>query len=238
MITGIYGIRNKINGKIYVGSTKDFKQRKRKHLSLLRLKKHHNKHLQNSFNKYGEKTFIWIMLEKVHKLEILHIQEKVWIIKLNTTNPANGYNINEEPNAMQGRHHTEQTKKLLSEQRIGQNKGANNPNYGKKQPLSVRLQMATNNSNTKLNKKNILIIVRLLKEKVPHENIAKKFNVSRTVITRISNGTRWKNITGGPIFPVIYQDGIRQFSEDHRNKIGNSHKGMKYKIKNKIKEKV
>ena len=32
-----------------------------------------------------------------------------------------------------------------------------------------------------------------------HKDIANQFNINRTAITRIANGTRWANITGGPI---------------------------------------
>lgn len=49
----IYKIINTINGKIYVGSAKYFAGRKGEHYSMLRNNKHSNKHLQNSYNKYG-----------------------------------------------------------------------------------------------------------------------------------------------------------------------------------------
>ena len=126
-----------------------------------------------------------------------------------------------------GKHHTAETKKLLSAQRKGKLLGLDNPNYGNKQPLSVRLLMSKNNSRTKLIAEDIPLIVDLLKARIPHEEIAKIFKVSRNVITRISNGTRWQNITGGPVFPVIYLDGIRQFSKDHRDKIGQAKREWK-----------
>jgi group I intron endonuclease len=56
--TGIYCIRNLINNKTYIGSTKNsFTIRKNKHLCLLRKNIHYNEHLQNAWNYYGENNF-------------------------------------------------------------------------------------------------------------------------------------------------------------------------------------
>jgi len=51
----------------------------------------------------------------------------------------------------------------------------------------------SNNSRSSLNKEEILEIFKLLKEgELTHELIAKKFKVSRTTITKINTGTRYK----------------------------------------------
>ena len=62
-------------------------------------------------------------------------------------------------------------------------------------------------------------------------NVNSRFIRSRSVVTRISNGTRWANITGGAVIPVSYKDGVRVFSDSHKERIGKSHRGMKYKEK-------
>jgi group I intron endonuclease len=58
MAGGIYTIRIQGSKKFYIGRTKNFKTRKADHLWLLRNKKHHCKHLQNAFNKYGSVDFV------------------------------------------------------------------------------------------------------------------------------------------------------------------------------------
>lgn len=62
-VCGIYKIINLINGKFYIGSSKNLRNRLWKHRSLLRHNKHHNPHLQNSWDKYGEDNFDYCILE-------------------------------------------------------------------------------------------------------------------------------------------------------------------------------
>ena len=56
-ISGIYIIRNLINGNVYIGSAVRIDSRKRQHLHKLRSGKHENGHLQKAWNKYGEDSF-------------------------------------------------------------------------------------------------------------------------------------------------------------------------------------
>jgi len=113
--------------------------------------------------------------------------------------------------------------------------GKDNPNYGKKQSLSVRLKMVENHPKTKLTEKDVLIIVDLLKNGESHQEIADKFHIGRTMITRIANGTRWTNVTGGAVIPVVYREGVRQFSASHRKRIGEKRKGQKHTEESKLK---
>lgn len=62
--SGIYIILNKLNGKKYVGSSKNIYSRWMKHRALLRINKHYNPHLQNAWNKYGENSFLFSVLER------------------------------------------------------------------------------------------------------------------------------------------------------------------------------
>ena len=61
--SGVYMIKNVLNNHKYIGSTKNFKQRLKQHLSDLRNNKHHSPHLQAAWNKYGEKHFVFQILE-------------------------------------------------------------------------------------------------------------------------------------------------------------------------------
>lgn len=64
MSSGVYKIKNEINGKVYVGSTNNFTRRWLKHRALLRHNKHQNSHLQAAWNKYGESSFTFSIIEE------------------------------------------------------------------------------------------------------------------------------------------------------------------------------
>lgn len=62
----IYQIRNLVNNKFYIGSTQhSFNKRKGEHLAELRKNYHFNKHLQKSWNKYGEENFKFEVIEEL-----------------------------------------------------------------------------------------------------------------------------------------------------------------------------
>lgn len=65
MIAGIYLIRNIINNKCYIGSSYHTDKREKEHFGRLYNNKHHNIHLQNSYNKYGKDNFKFYVIEIV-----------------------------------------------------------------------------------------------------------------------------------------------------------------------------
>lgn len=82
MISCVYQIRNLKNGKIYIGSTKNFQKRKLRHIQCLKNNYHHNIHLQRSYNKTGLQNFVFEILEECLEKE-LFTKEKYWIKKIN-----------------------------------------------------------------------------------------------------------------------------------------------------------
>jgi group I intron endonuclease len=94
---GIYIIRNLINDKIYVGSTKtNFKQRLYNHLRDLENGEHCNKHLQNSYFKYGEYNFqfeIQEVIASIMPINYFLAKEQFYINYYNSNINSYGYNI-------------------------------------------------------------------------------------------------------------------------------------------------
>lgn len=75
---GIYYIKNVATNQLYIGQSKRLKERKQKHFYELRNNKHQNTHMQNSFNKYGEKNFEYEVIQycdetQLDELEIAYM---------------------------------------------------------------------------------------------------------------------------------------------------------------------
>lgn len=79
--TGIYQIKNKISGKVYIGSTNNFEKRKKTHFKELMEGRHINKGLQTDFTKLGENAFMFSIIEYTWNSNRLQ-KEQEWINKL------------------------------------------------------------------------------------------------------------------------------------------------------------
>lgn len=73
---GIYGIVGA--SRTYVGSSTNLRKRHTNHVSQLRRNVHHNVHLQNAWNKYGEDAFEFVVLEEC-AVECLTEREQHWM---------------------------------------------------------------------------------------------------------------------------------------------------------------
>lgn len=89
-VQGIYMIVNTVNGKKYIGSSSNVKRRLRDHLYSFRSKSNF-KNLQNDFEKFGEESFKFKIIEEVNNKDILKKREDYYIEKLNTM--EEGYNL-------------------------------------------------------------------------------------------------------------------------------------------------
>ena len=135
----IYVINNKISNKKYIGQTiKYYKKRWSNHINLLKNNKHNNNHLQNSWNKYGEENFEFILLHELifdnenDRKNMLDLIEKIYIVGWNLLDDRYGYNISSggsNGNNFAGKSEEEMNdiKNKMSENTTGKN----NPFYGK-----------------------------------------------------------------------------------------------------------
>lgn len=92
---GVYQITNLLNGKIYIGSSKNIRERFRSHKRELRRGVHCNARLQNSWNKYGEDNFNFSILE-ICSIEDRFDREQYYIDSTNCCDDSVGYNMTEK----------------------------------------------------------------------------------------------------------------------------------------------
>lgn len=109
----IYVITNIVTNKIYIGSAIDVNIRWSKHKSDLRLNKHHSILLQRAYNKYGEHSFTYEVLEYVTDVKLLSASEQKW---LDFFKPE--YNILNTAYNSTGYKHSAETKAILSEKHL------------------------------------------------------------------------------------------------------------------------
>lgn len=104
---GVYKIYNKINNKIYIGSSKNIERRIYTHFWHLKNGDHVNCHLQYAYNKYGEDNFGWEIVCSCSESEQFE-KEQFYIDSLSPE-----YNI--KPTADGTDHFSEETKRKMSE---------------------------------------------------------------------------------------------------------------------------
>lgn len=209
MKTGIYKITNTINGKVYVGSAVDIKKRWRDHKWHLNNNKHHNSHLQSSWNKYGINSFNFEILLECEISELLTF-ELDYIIKYDCFNNKLGYNVNDPEHIFLNKKHTDKTKALLSKQKMGNKNpmfgkcGNKHPRYNKATSVETRdkislnrkgLTVGDNHPSAKLNSEDIIKIREMNKiDNISQTKIAKLYNVSLSNINSIINRKSWSHI--------------------------------------------
>ena len=89
--SGVYGILNTCNNKIYIGSSLNLRKRHNAHKTKLNCNRHANKHLQKAIFKYKIDNFEFVILEYCNEKLILE-KEQYWINKFNSNDNKVGYN--------------------------------------------------------------------------------------------------------------------------------------------------
>ena len=75
--SGIYRIKNKVNGAVYIGQAVNIRMRVSHHRSLLKQGKHTNKLLQDDWQLFGEEAFCVKVIKRVAKQNLTKHERNV-----------------------------------------------------------------------------------------------------------------------------------------------------------------
>lgn len=132
-ISGVYKIRNRVNGKYYIGSSDNIlgsHGRWSEHINGLKSNRHENSYLQRAWNKYGQENFEFSILEEVQKQYLL-LTEQTYLDRAKLDGKK-CYNLSyiAAGGGFAGHKHSEESKRKTSEKL----KGRPSPMRGKKIP--------------------------------------------------------------------------------------------------------
>jgi len=203
MNSGIYSLKNIITGDEYIGSAKDFDERRYEHFRTLKNNTHFNIYLQRAFNKYSSDNFIF---KRIFYCEIPDlIDNENLFFKLFSPK----YNICPVANSRLGTRHSEKSKNKISLK-------AQERDYDK---ISKYLPHGIKNKNPNAKIKDDGIYRRMcsdIKNGGNLREIATEYSVNYKVVWRARQGLdglkirnyKWKKLT---------KDENRKFLSDFKN---------------------
>lgn len=195
-MSGIYIIKNIVNGKYYVGSSININNRIKTHKKRLNNKSHHSIKLQRAWNKYGADSFIFEPIQYCEK-ENLITNEQYWIDNFDSYN--NGYNSNPIAGSSLGRKLSKEHKEKISYSLLG-----NKRRKGFKQTEEEKIKRANSNIGKKRSEET--------KKKLSISKIGNKYSLGR----KMSEYNKQK---------LINANKGRKMSEETKLKISESKKG-------------
>ncbi len=181
--SGIYEIVNVVNGKRYIGSSINLKNRKMYHWKALRNndRKRACPKLLNAWNKYGESKFVFNVIEYVDDKNKLINREQYWLDYYKTYERGVGYNVAPIAGSCYGCHHSQEAISKIREKAIG-----NTRSRGEKNHFSILTQSRVSEIKKLLEEDNLRM-----------QDIADIYNVSVSCISSINCGDTWGHVAPG-----------------------------------------
>ncbi len=212
MISGIYQIRNLVNGKVYIGSSVDVHKRYRQHAVDLRGDRHPNIYLQHAWDKYGVGNFKFEVLITCYPDALIFYEQQFldqWVPEYNLSTVAGRVEF------------TDEVRRKISEG----NKGKPGVNLGRKFPKSFGRKI----SKSKKGVPNPKVSAALKGRKLPLEQRHKISEAMREHEKSITHKRKLSEALKGN------QNGKankgRMLSEETRRKMSEAHKRRHTKIR-------
>lgn len=169
----IYGIYNKLNGKLYIGITTNCEKRWKRHQKMVNPNVKIKHAIHWALNKYGIDNFIFKQIEELNDWKFALQQERAWIKALKEL----GHQLYNETDGGEG---------SFGVRRYGKD----NPNFGK--PMKPHVKKELLKHRRKLSDEQIKEIqILFANNNYTQTKLSKQFNVSLTQIHRIVKGKSW-----------------------------------------------
>lgn len=213
---GVYKILNRKNGKFYIGSSVDVEKRFSSHKKELIAGTHNNKHLQNAWNKYGEDSFEFLVIEEVSDINELRNRETYYLQSTKCTNPDIGYNMLDNANIGLGVQASTEIRQRISVACSGDKNG----NYGRKHTEEEKVRMRDNRWGVGYKCKPRSVYY---KKKTPEEIEISRKRMSEFMRTRVVSSTTREKLRQSRLGKKASPELRKKFSESRKgNKNSNS----------------
>jgi hypothetical protein len=141
VLSGVYSIVCKSTDRGYVGSSINVPSRWKKHLYFLRKGNHVNPLLQSSYNKYGEESFEFRIIDdlsgltkpEIREIEQVYLDLMDWKMSFNVCKDSRGGEVTEEANERR-----KESLKNFHRENPDAIRGENNPFYGRTHDQSAK----------------------------------------------------------------------------------------------------
>lgn len=218
-VCGVYMIRNDANGKVYIGSSVDVHSRWRGHRSSLNRGDHHSVALMRAWEKYGEASFSFLLIEEVQDKDLRLELETSLIAKYGSANGLDGYNCLPIAGSPLGYSPSEEARKRMSAAQL-------------KIPIERRLEYCRSflgRKHTDETKAKMSANSRRLSPSAEQRLAISKVHKGKTISAEhkaaVAEACRKKNTTPEMREKVSLALKGRVFSDEHRRKISESCRG-------------
>lgn len=193
----IYMIKNNLNGKIYIGQTTRniavrFAEHCRKSKTVI----------DKAIKSVGKENFTVIEICQAETVEKLNELERYYIKKYNAMNPEYGYNLCDGGDNTCGYHHRKESREKMSKSRMGIFVGEKNPFYGKHHTNETKKRLSELHSGKHLTEehkrkvsenstvKRPIICITTGEKFSSIREAARKYDIEETHISRVCRGKR------------------------------------------------
>jgi len=108
--SGIYIIMNLVNGKFYIGSSSNLRNRKKEHYKTLKSNTHANRYLQRSYNKYGKENLKFEIVEYIENDDSKLLEREQYYLDIYYGDTNYCYNICSKTGSVLGVKHSRETR--------------------------------------------------------------------------------------------------------------------------------